>query len=276
MIILPTVLKMKKALILLIFSAFGLASGAQTMEVGPFGGVSYYLGDLNPAVHFMSPKPAYGGLVRINFNPRLAMKASVYRGTLRGNDSISNVNETRGLNFESPVTDIAVVGEFNFFEYFTGSKRDRITPYIFGGVGFCWYNPSSGGVKLVDIGTEGQNVGFDGRKPYKLYSFTVPFGIGAKYSLNSRLALSAEWGMRKTFTDYIDDVSTTYYLEGSQISPSSPEQVLSDPTGEHRPYMERGNPRTKDWYAFTGLTLTYKFNIFGGRGCPDQQRSNIR
>jgi len=264
---------MKKILFLLSFLIFGLASRSQTMEVGLFGGFSYYLGDLNPGYHFLSPRLAYGALARINFNPRLAMKVNVYRGKVTGDDYKSNTNEIRGLNFESPVTDVSIVGEFNFFEYFTGSKRDKLTPYIFGGVGVFWFKPSSGGTDLRDAGTEGQNVGFDGRKPYKLYNFSIPFGFGIKYSLNSRFALTAEWGLRKTFSDYIDDVSTTYYLTGDQIDPNNPELVLSDPTFAHDPYMERGNPKTRDWYCFTGLTLTYKFKLFGRRGCPDQQRS---
>jgi hypothetical protein len=96
-----------------------------------------------------------------------------------------------------------------------------------------------------------------------------------KYSLNSRFAITAEWGLRKTFSDYIDDVSTTYYLTGDQIDPNNTEQALSDPTFSHDPYMERGNPSTRDWYNFTGITLTYKFKLFGGKGCPDQQRSVI-
>jgi Domain of unknown function (DUF6089) len=272
LIILPTILKMKKAFLVLFISVIGLASMAQTMEVGPYGGVSYYLGDLNPGVHFMSSKPAYGVIARVNFNPRISVRGGFYRGHVAGDDMKSQVNENRDLNFKSPITDISVVGEFNFFEYFTGTKRDRLSPYIFAGVGICLFNPESDGVKLKDIGTEGQNVGFDGRKPYKLVSFSVPFGIGVKFSLNSRFGLTAEWGMRKTFTDYIDDVSTTYYLDGSQINSSNVDEVLSDPTMSHDPYMERGNPATNDWYNFTGLTLTYKFKLFGGRKCYDQIR----
>jgi hypothetical protein len=263
---------MRKTFLVMLISCFGFVSMAQTMEVGPFGGISYYLGDLNPGVHFMSPKIAYGAVARVNFNPRISLKGGFYRGHIKGDDMKSGVNETRDLNFESPITDISVVGEFNFFEYFTGTKRDRLSPYIFGGVGMCLFNPASDGVKLKDIGTEGQNVGFEGRKPYKLISFSVPFGIGVKFSLNSRFGLTAEWGLRKTFTDYLDDVSTTYYLDGSQINPSDITQVLSDPTMTHDAYMERGNPETNDWYNFSGITLTYKFKLFGGRKCYDQVR----
>jgi len=263
---------MKRLLIILTICGAVMISMAQTMEVGPYGGVSYYLGDLNPGVHYMRSRLAYGAIVRYNFNPRISMRLGVYRGKVSGDDLVSKVNLSRALNFESPVTDISAVGEFNFFEYFTGTKRDRLSPYIFGGVGMFIFKPSSGGINLNDIGTEGQNIGFDGRKPYKLISFSIPFGIGVKYSLTSRFSLTAEWGMRKTFTDYLDDVSRTYYLEGSQIDPSNTSLTLSDPTFEHRPYMERGNPKTKDWYNFSGLTLTYKFRVFGNKKCLDQMK----
>jgi hypothetical protein len=136
-------------------------------------------------------------------------------------------------------------------------------------------------VKLRDIGTEGQNAGFDGRKPYKLYSFSVPFGVGVKFSLNSRFSVSGEWGLRKTFSDYLDDVSRTYYLnlQDATPDPGDPDylaQSLSDPTFTHDEYMERGDPANWDWYNFTGITLTYKFRLYGGRKCPDQQLSGAR
>ena len=144
-----------------------------------------------------------------------------------------------------------------------------MSPYIFGGVGVFFFNPKSNGVALRDLGTEGQNVGFEGRKKYNLYSFSIPFGFGVKISLNSRLGFGFEWGLRKTFTDYIDDVSTTYYLDGANIDPANTAMYLSDPTGLHKPYMQRGNPKTNDWYAFTGISLSYKFNLFGNRRCPE-------
>jgi len=122
---------------------------------------------------------------------------------------------------------------------------------------------------LRDLGTEGQNEGFDGRSPYKTSQLAIPFGFGFKYSLSKRLAFALEWGLRKTFTDYIDDVSTTYYLEGESINQNDPAQILSDPTMSHQPYEARGNASTKDWYAFVGLTVTYKFRLGGDKRCSN-------
>jgi hypothetical protein len=264
---------MKKYLLIFTFVFSGIIAFPQTAEVGVFGGLSYYLGDLNPGIHFLAARPAYGVMARYNVNARWTIRADGYRGRIKGDDHIGRSNDLRGLKFESKITDIAVTAEFNFYDYFTGSRKNQLTPFIFGGVGIVMFNPTADGIDLKSIGTEGQNIGFDGRKPYSLVAFCIPFGIGAKYSVNKRLCMSAEWGMRKTYTDYLDDVSRTYYMDGSQIDPANPEQVLSDPTFKHKPMQERGNPGTNDWYNFTGVSLTYKFRLYNKNKCPDQWKS---
>lgn len=264
---------MKKRLLTLAFALLGALTFSQTAEVGFTGGLSYYIGDLNPGIHFLASKPAYGVMARVNLDSRWVVKATAVRGKIKGDDHLGRTNDLRGLSFESKITDISVTGEFNFFDYYTGSRRNTITPFIFGGIGMVIYNPEAGGVDLRSIGTEGQQVGFDGRKPYGKVAFTIPFGLGVKYSLNKRLCLSAEWGMRKAFTDYLDDVSQTYYLDGSQIDPANTSQVLSDPTFQHKAMQERGNPGTRDWYNFTGVSVTYKFRLYDKDKCPNQWKT---
>jgi hypothetical protein len=270
---LPAVVKMKKYLFIIVFAFLGNISFAQTAEVGLFGGLSYYIGDLNPGIHFLASKPAYGVLARVNLDSRWVVKANAYRGRIKGDDSRGQKNELRGLKFESKITDIALTAEFNFFDYYTGSRKNVLTPYIFAGIGMTIFNPTADGVELRGLGTEGQNVSFDGRKPYNLITVSIPFGIGLKYSVNRRLCLSAEWGLRKSFSDYLDDVSQTYYLDASQINPSDPAQLLSDPTLQHKPMQERGDPTNNDWYNFTGVSITYKFRLYNKNKCPDKWKS---
>jgi hypothetical protein len=264
--------------IILVISLLMVTSAVRTqhMEAGVFGGGSYYLGDINPAYHFMQTKPAYGLLLRNSFGTRWVLKVSAYRGEVSADDYVSEYHLTRGLNFTSTITDFAAIMEFNFLDYYTGSRRHRWSPFIFAGVGVFLFDPISDGVNLRDVGTEGQNDDFNKRSPYNLYSFTMPFGFGLKFSLGQKFGLGVEWGMRKTLTDYIDDVSTTYYLQGDQIDPGNTEEMLSDPTLLHSPNDERGNPRTKDWYNFFGITLTYKFELFGNKGCIDIPRKNYK
>ncbi len=237
-----------------------LNSKAQnTLEVGVFGGASYYLGDINPAVHFSQLQFTYGGVARYNLSNRWTIKGSYYHGKLKGSDEITNAVENRDLSFLTKINDISVVAEFNWWDYFTGSKKSFFTPYIFAGVSYFMYKPQTlNGVDLRSEGTEGQNVGFDGRQPYSLWSFAVPFGLGFKYSINSRLGAAFEWGLRKTFTDYIDDVSTTYA--------NNPDDI-ADPTQSHSAYMQRGDRTKNDWYSTIGITLTYKFNLYNRNKC---------
>ncbi|MFK5855726.1 MAG: DUF6089 family protein [Bacteroidota bacterium] len=245
-------------------------SNAQTFEVGGFVGTSYYLGELNPGLPYNQTQLAYGGLLRYNVNSRWAVKFSYYRGKVQGSDATGGSVVNRDLSFKSKINDFSLVAEFNFWEYFTGSKKSFFTPFIFGGISYFTFKPESiDGVGLQPIGTEGQNAGFDGRSPYNQYSFAIPFGFGIKYSITERLGLAFEWGMRKTFTDYIDDISTTYYLVGSTINPDNTGQVLSDPTMNHDPNMQRGDDKTNDWYNYTGVTITYKFDLRSKKGCSN-------
>jgi len=240
------------------------------MEVGVFVGDSYYIGDLNPNLPFKQAQLAYGIIGRYNLDARWTVKLSASRGTVKGNGKDKDFETGKGLSFESPITDVSATVEFNFLNYFTGSRGEIISPYLYGGIGFFFFDPKSGSTSLRSLGTEGQNIGYEGRSPYSTTGLNFPFGLGVKFSLGRRFCISAFWEMHKTFTDYIDDVSTTYYLNGSLINPTDQAGNYSDPTRNHKPGMERGNSRTKDWYSFSGAALTYKFDIRGKKRCKDR------
>jgi hypothetical protein len=253
---------------LITFSVFS----QKTMEVGIFGGVSYYLGDLNPGMHFKNPKIGYGALARFNIDSRWAVKLNVFRGKVKGSSQSTTFLPERNLSFESPVTDISATAEFNFLKYFTGSRRDFISPYIYTGISAFFYDPVANGYSLRSLGTEGQNIGYEGRNPYSSVSVAIPFGLGVKISLAKNLGMTIFWEMHKTFTDYLDDVSQTYYLNSQDINPDDPAAYLSDPSLDHQPGMERGDPKNKDWYSFAGLTVTYKFTLHGRGKCRDNKK----
>lgn len=242
---------------------------SQDLEVGLTGGGMYYIGDLNPGKHFLNTQVAYGLVVRYNIDTRWSVKMSAIQGKVKGDAAASGFLPDRGLSFSSQVTDIAAVAEFNFMPYFTGSSRDGISPYIYAGFSVFFYDPVNSGISLRDMGTEGQNLGYEGRKPYATYSFSIPFGIGAKFSLAKRLGLQVYWEVHKTFTDYLDDVSTTYYLNGRSITPDDLAGIASDPTRNHDPGMQRGNAKNNDWYGLLGISVTYKFNLLSSKKCRD-------
>lgn len=242
---------------------------AQDLEVGFSVGGSYYLGDLNPGMHFLNTQLAYGVVARYTLDTRFAVKLSAGRSTILGNASSTNFLPGRGLSFSSKLTDIAAVAEFNFLQFFTGSRMNAISPYIYCGISVFFFEPVSNGVSLREMGTEGQNVGYLGRTPYGSASVSTPFGLGVKISLAKRLAMQVYWEMHKTYTDYLDDVSTTYYLDGSTIMQGDQAGVTSDPTLNHEPGMQRGNSSNKDWFAFFGISFTYKFNLLASKKCRD-------
>ncbi len=256
-------------LLVVLFLLQGYLAQSQDLEVGIAAGGSYYLGDLNPGKHFLNTQLSYGVLARCNLDTRWAAKISILRGKIKGDASASTFLPDRGLSFTSNLTDISGVMEFNFLPYFTGSRMNVISPYIYGGISVFFFDPVSNGVSLRSLGTEGQNLGYLGRKPYGSASVSIPFGLGVKLSLAKRVGLQVYWEMHKTFNDYLDDVSTTYYLVGRSIAKDDQAGVASDPTLSHEPGMQRGNASNKDWFAFFGVSVTYKFNLLSSKKCRD-------
>ena len=264
-----------KAFIFPVLLLFALAGKAQSYgEIGVFGGGSYYVGDLNPGKHFLMTKPAFGAFVRHNFNERLAIKVAGSFGVVEGDDAISKANTDRNLNFKSNITDVSATFEINFFEYFIGSLRHYITPYMFGGAGIVAFNPKGlydgEWYELQPMGTEGQLSDlYPERDPYRRLALNIPFGVGVKYSLSDFVGISFHWSMHKSYTDYMDDVSMTYYLNLANSSPSDTgiEGLLSDPTLAHNSGMQRGNSQNNDWYSFAGVSVSIKFNYSGHKKC---------
>jgi hypothetical protein len=248
-------------------------------DMGVLGGTTYYIGDLNPAMPFRMTKPAFGILYRQNFNDRLAVRIHGIQGEVAADDALSGGNSDRNLNFHSTLTEFGAQFEVNFLEYFIGSKQHPVTPYLFGGAAVFLFDPygnvNGNDVRLQPLKTEGQGTAYTDRKDYKPYSFSFPFGIGVKYSISKLFGVGAEWGMRKTVTDYLDDVSTTYYLDlpaGVYPDITSEQKLASDPTLSHMSGMQRGNSRNTDWYSFAGISLTVKIRMLSQERCLDHQR----
>ncbi len=190
-----------------------------SQEIGVFLGGSYYIGDLNPMGHFNQfTKPAGGIVFRYNFNPRLSARGNVLFGAIEGDDSFSNspAQLQRNLHFKSNISELSGQLEFNFLDYEIGNEKHGFSPYIFGGLAGFHFNPQASyngnWVDLQPLGTEGQGLpGAASKRKYKLTQLSLPFGVGIKANLAKNIGVSVEWGMRKTFTDYLHDVSTTYY-----------------------------------------------------------------
>lgn len=254
---------MRKYILTIILSVLMFPLVAQKSEIGAFAGTSFYLGDLNPSKIFAKPQFAGGLIYRYNISPRWAFRANIIFGEVQGSDMETNNKDPRNLSFRSPITEISLQMELNFLKLYTDWEKNKFAPYIFAGIGFFSFNPKAelngSYYDLQHLGTEGQ--GLEGEKDfYSLTNFAIPFGLGFKYNISKIMTIGIEWGMRYTFTDYLDDVSGNYYdnitllMERGDIV-----AALADRSESlHKEGTGRGNVTTKDWYSFAGMTITFR------------------
>ena len=274
---------MKKASILLLI-VFTLTAElkAQFSEIGVLGGVSYYMGDLNPNAPFKQVMPAGGLFYRHNFNDRFSLRGTVTVAYLKADDAKSKVQAQidRNLNFESLLVDFAITGEFNFFRYEPGDMKHPFTPFLFGGIALFKFNPkttAADGNKydLQPLGTEGQGTTFyPDSKKYSLTTAAIPFGIGIKANISKNFTVGLEWGMRYTFTDYLDDVSGTYAspnVVGAERGEIARELAnRSNIDNEEIEGRQRGNSTTNDWYSFALISVSFNIKARPDK-CPAYQ-----
>jgi hypothetical protein len=237
----------------------------KSQDICLYGGLSYYIGDLNQLGHFRYLDFAGGLGYRFNLDPRFALRGNIWLGKLRASDAddSSPVQRNRNLSFQSWIGEVSVQAEFNFLPFKIGTQ-DLFAPYIFLGVGAFRFNPYTtvGGrdYDLRPLSTEGQGTTYaPGVSRYSLTQFTIPFGLGFKWSVAKHLGIGVEWGMRKTFTDYIDDVSTTYpeptALNSVIAMQLSNPTLNSDPTIDYAG-RQRGDSKSTDWYNYTGVVIS--------------------
>lgn len=270
---------MKKLTVIILILVCAFQGVAQKSELGAMVGTSFYLGDLNPRKPFGMCKPAGGIIYRYNFTPRWAIRANILFAQVEGDDAITNKNYERNLSFKSPITEIGVMAELNFFKLYNESGKNFFTPYLFGGIAVFSFNPQAQDVDgtwyaLQHLGTEGQ--GFEGEKDYySLCNVAIPFGLGIRFNVAKYLSIGAEWGMRFTFTDYLDDVSGNYYDNQtlSEYRGSVVARLADKSNPIHEAGTGRGNSTTKDFYSFAGLVITFKFGNMD-RSC--NIRTNVK
>ena len=235
----------------------------QVIEVGPSVGLSYYMGDINPKMPLRQSRLGLGAVVRYYGGTRWAFRLSYSYLNLHGDDAVSNYMPERGLAFQTTAHDVSIVAEFNFFDYFTGSKRSYISPYIFGGISGFYFNPTLDGTPLSGINTDVEDYGSVSNDPkYSNWSASVPFGVGVKYSAGKKVGLALEWRMHLTFTDWIDDCHAYY--------PEKIDSPYTDPgnlAGNGMQYIQRGNRHDTDWFGYLNFSIVYKFVLPGNDDC---------
>jgi len=252
--------------------------------VGEFGGsigAAHYFGDINTRAALNRPKPAIGLFYRRQFGRYIGLRIGAHYAQLGYSDTYSknDYQKLRNLSFNTNIWELAVQGDFNFFKFIPGDLTNIFTPYVTLGVGIFSYDPyaylNDEKVFLRPLGTEGQTVGYQGRKEYGTTSFCIPFGVGIKYNMINRMNIFFEVTHRFTGTDYIDDVSTTYAgIDKFPAGPNGPSiaSLLQDRSYEIEPNnvigvegRQRGWSKQKDQYIIAELGLSINISTYK---CP--------
>ncbi len=247
-------------------------TSAQVWGIEAFGGMSNYQGDLQEKKFTAQGAGfAFGLGASYAFNPRLSLRAMFSYGKISADDKKNSDPQliNRNLNFTSGIAELSVVGQLHLFN----SYRSRINPYLMAGLAVFRHNPytfDTLGSKyfLQPLGTEGQGLArYPDKQIYGLTQFAIPFGVGIKFAVTEAISIGWEIGARKTFTDYIDDVSGRYADRAALLAGRGPKAVeLAFRTGEiksgaiyPREGTIRGGSKYDDWYYFSGITITYRF-----------------
>lgn len=260
--------KVFKIFSILVFVFYTKTTMAQKWEIGGLFGASNYNGDLAREVVLKETHLAGGIYMRYNLGKYFSLKPALNVGTISGNDKNFKENKYRNLSFRSNITELSLNMEFNFHPFGSQVRTENFTPYLQLGIGGFRFNPKAkynGDVfELHSLHTEGQS----NKEMYKLVQISIPFGIGLKWELSENMILGYEFIYRKTFTDYLDDVSKQYPDMAEQKKAfGTVSAALSDRSGEVDGVTEplstqndmRGDPGLKDWYMFSMFSFTYRF-----------------
>jgi hypothetical protein len=261
-----------------------------TSFLGDLGGSASEGGGYGPQdLDVASSSGVIGGGYRYYIRRSMAVRGNLYLAMVRGSDAQSQnpTRQARGLNFRTFIVELSGQYEFYFLSERTkgmyrlrgakGLKNLKLDAYLFLGLGVFYYNPQNYAEgawhNLRPLGTEGQTSG-KGSK-YSMVDVCLPFGLGFKKKVTRKISLGLEFGVRMTATDYIDDVSDTYwhqqdikdangsngdlaaYLANPQENNGWPSVVYSQ-DGVNYTLQQRGDPNNNDTYFFSNITLSYK------------------
>lgn len=221
------IIKMKKVYYIITLLLTVPFAHAQIHELGIFAGGSNFVGDVGRTNYIHPNEPAIGILYKWNKSPRFAWRFSATRAKISGDDSDSDISGRveRDLAFENTITEFSAGFEFNFFDFDQHESGFFMSPYLSSGINYFLYD------NLYVMNKQYKTDDNSG-------SFALPIIAGIKMKISPNLILGLESGARYTFADDID---------GSLPKNNSLE-----------PY-KFGNINSKDWYIFTGATLTYTF-----------------
>jgi hypothetical protein len=242
--------------------------------LGFFVGKMNYQGDLNPnSFTFSHSKLTTAFTIRQSLNRWISLKGGFAIGHIDAADRYNrDYLKPRNLSFNTTIKEASLSIETSLLDLST----THFTPYVFGGVSLYHFNPwayDKDGKKtfLQPLSTEGQGLSqFPKQKPYKLTQLALGFGAGARYEISDNMNIGVEFSQRKTFTDYLDDVSSIYVDRNTLLQAKGAKAVEMAYRGNQLPGgqaypnhgEQRGTPSEMDWYYFFGINFEIKFSAF--------------
>jgi Domain of unknown function (DUF6089) len=227
---------MKQLLILSFVFSIQIISVAQNFEAGLFVGGASYSGDVDVRPKYILPqmRMAVGIFARYPFNSSWALKAQLTHGQLYGNEKLyatSSYRAQRGFSFKTQLTELNAQMEWHFLKmdksFYIDDNDPSISIYGFSGLGLSFFDPKTDFNEpnpIVD------DVSLDKEAVYNKMTPVIPLGFGAKMRVGESLMIGIEGGVRVPFTDYLDGISRLIAA------------------------------KFRDYYFFTGLTLSYELN----------------
>lgn len=197
---------------------------AQQFEAGMFAGMSNYVGDLaDPTFFYAETGLAYGGFARYNITPRWTARLGFTTGMLQGTDA-NTQNKARAFTFSGDIYEISGLLEWNFLSKPAFSRYGifsrRVDPYLFIGGALASFT-------IIAKAPANTSPYPFPEKDNRNVTVAIPIGGGVKFHLSEEFTVGLELGNRFTNSDYVDGISAT------------------------------ANPKSKDWYMFGGITLSY-------------------
>lgn len=275
---------------------------AQRFEAGTSLGIVKYEGDIggssSPLASILNnktSKASVSGSLDISYSPIsfLKIRLSALVGSVQGADSLMKnpdqknaIKKIRNLHFMSPIREASLLIAIHPFDFTYNALiwKRKISPYLLFGVGVFdfnpmgWYQNPSGPnrwVALQPLKTEGQGMSvYPNSKEYSLRALNIQAGAGLNYQISSKFSLSLEILIRRTNTDYLDDVGGRYidnhafdaFFGIGTTQSETAKQMANYPVFKNGgqyvtgflPGSLRGSPASKDYYYISSLRLGYR------------------
>jgi hypothetical protein len=220
------------------------ARAQSTSELGLGLGATNYKGEISPQYRLANNRPALTVFYKKDISKPIAVRAALLAGMLRANDTDINlpVHQQRRAAMTTNLAEFSAGIDYKFLDFYDQRQRFRWTPYFTIGAAVANYNNrvvfANNTIKPFENG----------------FVFSIPVGIGFKYALSYHWNLGLEIAARKTLLKNGERID---YLRRGNYESNPPAELPDE------------NPHDKDWYYYSGISLSYTFYKII---CPDVYR----